>query len=359
MIFSLPIRMKFTHASFVSTVWLLAILYWTYSHRVYSHNSLEWHRQSCLISIVSHNQVTSKLLEWYYANTPNDIINSWECHAQCCLFRKNSHKQLISKHLDWYFANTHNTCNNSWIWHEHCCLLSINAHNLVITRQQKGYYVNTLNAFEKHNSWKWDVDCCLISINSCKPVISNQLEWYYACELDVCLKINLFLIVPSPQTPFIHKWKGEWSRNKRKKPKLYNENTSYFCRMAYARSLEKSLDGAKDMELTQSKKRTSSIASLLVVEKAKNKSNPQSKNFPLWLGFKAMNNLNESQGLPKESHKSVSELIKIGMYESEALECQDCIPSYPYIAQELWPSKNNLGVQNYHYTQIPSEVEVN
>ena len=48
-----------------------------------------------------------------------------------------------------------------------------------------------------------------------------------------------------------------------------------------------------------------------------------------------MNALNSSKGLAKESHKSVSELIKLGMYENEALECQDCITSYPYVSQEL------------------------
>ena len=47
----------------------------------------------------------------------------------------------------------------------------------------------------------------------------------------------------------------------------------------------------------------------------------------------------------------------MGMYESEALECHDSIISYPYVLQELWPSKNNLGKQNYLHTQISSEIE--
>ena len=42
--------------------------------------------------------------------------------------------------------------------------------------------------------------------------------------------------------------------------------------MTYARSLEKSLDGVKDMEVTQTKKRSSSNACLTIVDKTKNRS---------------------------------------------------------------------------------------
>ena len=128
--------------------------------------------------------------------------------------------------------------------------------------------------------------------------------------------------------------------------------------MAFSRSLEKSLDGVKDMDITQTKKRSSSNACLTIVEKTKSKANTQGRNFPLWLGFKAMNALNASQGLAKESHRSISELVKNGMYEDEALECQDCITAYAYVPQQLWPNKYNIEEQNYHFTQIPSEIEV-
>jgi len=74
--------------------------------------------------------------------------------------------------------------------------------------------------------------------------------------------------------------------------------------------------------------------------------------------MKAMKALNASNKLANENHKNVSELVKIGMYEGETLECQDSIVSYPYVPQELWPRKNNLGKQNYHHTQIPSEIEI-
>ena len=173
----------------------------------------------------------------------------------------------------------------------------------------------------------------------------------------VCLDNSLFL-VPPQQSPLIHKWKGVRSRCKNIIPKNFNNNMFYFCRMAYSRSLEKSLDGVKDMEVSQNKKRLSSHASLTIVDKTKSRSSTQEKHLPLWFGFKAMNALNLSKGLAKESHKSVSELIKLGMYENEALECQDCITSYPYVSQVLWPNKNILGKQNFHHTQIPSDIEV-
>ena len=71
-----------------------------------------------------------------------------------------------------------------------------------------------------------------------------------------------------------------------------------------------------------------------------------------------MNALNASKGLGEVAHKSVSELVKMGMNEKEALECEGCVSSYMYVAQEVWPSKNDLGEQNYHSIQVPSDVDV-
>jgi hypothetical protein len=36
----------------------------------------------------------------------------------------------------------------------------------------------------------------------------------------------------------------------------------------------------------------------------------------------------------------------------------NCGPSYPYVPQEMWPSINDVGKQNYHHTQIPSGIDV-
>ena len=114
---------------------------------------------------------------------------------------------------------------------------------------------------------------------------------------------------------------------------MYNNTKILFlCRMSHSRNLDKSFEGAKDMEISQNKKRTSSIASLTIVEKNKNKSNTPKKNPRLWLGFKA---LNASKGLDMIPHKSVSELVKSGMSDKEALESQNCVPSYPYVPQEM------------------------
>lgn len=46
------------------------------------------------------------------------------------------------------------------------------------------------------------------------------------------------------------------------------------------------------------------------------------------------------------------------MSDKETLECQDCVPSYPYVSQEMWPSMNDIGEQNFHHTQIPSDIDV-
>ena len=71
-----------------------------------------------------------------------------------------------------------------------------------------------------------------------------------------------------------------------------------------------------------------------------------------------MNALNANKCLDKVSHKTVTELVKMDMSEKEALECQGCVSSYPYVPQELWPYKNDLGEQNYHSTQVPSDIDV-
>ena len=68
--------------------------------------------------------------------------------------------------------------------------------------------------------------------------------------------------------------------------------------------------------------------------------------------------MNASKGLAEVPHKSVTELLKIGINENEALECQGCVSSYPYVPQKLWPYKNDVGEQNYHSTEVPSDIDV-
>ena len=216
-------------------------------------------------------------------------------------------------------------------------------------------YWKSVQCVTSHKPWA----CILLVSFIDKKTTSNITEWYAlnTSREYVCIDNKLYL-APPQQSPLIHKWNGMWSRCKRKTQKSHNKNLLDVCRMTYARSLEKSLDGVQDMEVTQTKKRTSTSTCVAIIDKTKNRSTNQEKTLPLWLGFKARNALNASKGLAKVSHKSVSELVKMGMYESEALECQDCIPAYPYVPQELWPNKNALGKQNYHHTQIPSDIEV-
>ena len=105
---------------------------------------------------------------------------------------------------------------------------------------------------------------------------TNKFAWCFvnASILHTHINNNTFLIPPL-QSPLIHKWKGNGLRSKKHISKTHNNNILYCCRMAYARSLEKSLDGAKDMEVTQTKKRSSSNACLTIVEKPKSRSSSQ------------------------------------------------------------------------------------
>ena len=105
--------------------------------------------------------------------------------------------------------------------------------------------------------------------------------------------------------------------------------------MAHFRNLAKTFDDVKDMETSQNKKQTSNNASLTIVEKNINKSNTPKKNGHLWLGFKAMNVLNISKGFDEVANRSVSELVKFGMSDKEALECQNCVSSYSHVPQKM------------------------
>lgn len=47
-----------------------------------------------------------------------------------------------------------------------------------------------------------------------------------------------------------------------------------------------------------------------------------------------MNALNAIKGFGEVAHKNVSDLVKMGINEKEALECQGCVTLYPYVAQK-------------------------
>lgn len=45
----------------------------------------------------------------------------------------------------------------------------------------------------------------------------------------------------------------------------------------------------------------------------------------------------------------------MGVYEHEALECQNIVTSFSFLPQGMWPNKRgSRDQQNYHCTQIPS-----
>ena len=71
-----------------------------------------------------------------------------------------------------------------------------------------------------------------------------------------------------------------------------------------------------------------------------------------------MDALNASKCMEEIAYQSMSELLKLGMNEKKTLECQNCILYYSHVPQEMWPSVNEHGMQNYHQTQILSDVDV-
>ena len=154
-------------------------------------------------------------------------------------------------------------------------------------------------------------------------------NWEKCSYSNHIFPLNIF----SLQAPLVDKWNGKLFREVGRISITTNHNIQILllCRMAHSRNLDRTFDGIKDMETSQNKKRTSSYASLTIVEKNKNKSNTPKKNGHLWLGFKAMNALNVSKGLDEVAHRSVSELVKFGMSDKEALECQNCVSSYSHV----------------------------
>jgi len=79
-----------------------------------------------------------------------------------------------------------------------------------------------------------------------------------------------------------------------------------------------------------------------------------------WLGFPALNELAKIANEPHEHSPSISELVKKGVSQDEAMEYVNSTPSFPFVTQEKWPSTRPDGKEGIHFnlTQIPHEVEV-
>ena len=121
------------------------------------------------------------------------------------------------------------------------------------------------------------------------------------------------------------------------------------------------LENDPDIEMFTTQKRASSSSQgTLNQKKAKGKSNLGLKRPPFWLGYQAMNLTNRGKGLPMDNHSSIAMLVKNGMREKEAKECQSTVNSFPFVIQEEWPNSREDGKEGQHFnlTQIPSDVEV-
>jgi hypothetical protein len=115
-----------------------------------------------------------------------------------------------------------------------------------------------------------------------------------------------------------------------------------------------------DIEMFTTQKRSSTSQVTANQKKAKGKSNSGLKRPPFWLGFQALNWTNRGKGLPMDSHLPVATLVKNGMREKEARECQTVEASFPFVIQEEWPNsrEDDKTGQHFNLTQIPSDVEV-
>ena len=120
------------------------------------------------------------------------------------------------------------------------------------------------------------------------------------------------------------------------------------------------LENDPNVEMFVTQKRSSTPQVTMSQKKAKGKSNPDLRRPPFWLGFQALNWTNRGKGLPMDSHAPVNTLVKNGMREKEARECQNAAISFPSVIQEEWPNSREDGKEGQHFnlTQIPSDVEV-
>ena len=114
-----------------------------------------------------------------------------------------------------------------------------------------------------------------------------------------------------------------------------------------------------EVENCVSQKRPTMAQVIMRQKKAKVKLIIESKHSPFWLGFQAMNWTNRVLDYLVDSMELVNELIKKRMEIEEATECQQAIPSFPFVIQEEWPSKRDDGIEGQYFNlhQIPFNVE--
>jgi hypothetical protein len=85
---------------------------------------------------------------------------------------------------------------------------------------------------------------------------------------------------------------------------------------------------------------------------------PQRPSF--WFGYHTLNAIACKNGEPLEPTLSVSILVKFEMVHDEALEHLETVHSFPYILQEVWPSKKMDGKDGGHFnfTQVIFHIKV-
>ena len=159
-------------------------------------------------------------------------------------------------------------------------------------------------------------------------------------------------IQPSPQ---IKLWGGKGLRKDRSKTnaKLWKKPYSllilwYIGVMAAASTtnVDMEMGMVDENEIYSSSQKCPTMAQITISQKkAKGKVVNEPKRPPFWLGFQPMNWTNRAKELPMDNMELISELIRKGMEIDEATECQQAIPSFPFVIQEEWPSKKMDGIE--------------
>ena len=141
--------------------------------------------------------------------------------------------------------------------------------------------------------------------------------------------------------------------------RMSQKTSSYSSAQRYKDAML-TIEGNPEKELSLTQKRSSNIDGTLSQKKANGKSKVILKRPHFWLGFQAINWTNRGNGLPMDSHEPVAVLVKSGMREADALECQNAISCFPFVVQEEWPNSREDSKEGQHYnlTQVPSDVEV-
>lgn len=325
--------MKVAYATYlVIIMWLvLATPYWIYSHSVNSHTTWECLTNSCFKNTYK-NVINPKV---WYNNLNVHIINE-------CSIRNNG--SVVVTVDACAFSYTCLKCLGD-VWN----VRVVTNHNL---------YKSTYNQF----------------VNTNMKIHMNRKRCYHRMNAS-CTHTSTHMMLEHANHFFFHSqflggpqlnlWKGIRGKKIRSIPHSKLKYKTFVC-FAYIRmatitptSSSRKLFENENIDSTSGKRPVLAVV-LSSQKKVKGIAPTERTRPPYWLGFQAMNTIAKFANMPLIQTPSFTELVKKGMCESEAHEMVESSPSFPFVAQEEWPSIRTDGKEGMHYnlTQIPSDVEV-